>query len=34
VSLEMSVDLTDEYSVTVNSEELFGTMEYVTIDEL
>jgi len=34
VSLNMSVVLTDEYDVPVNSEELIGTMEYLTTDEM
>jgi hypothetical protein len=30
VSLQMSVVITEEYKVTVNSEELIGTTEYLT----
>jgi hypothetical protein len=30
-SLETSVIMTDDYNVTVNSEELIGTAEYLTL---
>jgi len=31
VSLQMSVALTEEYNVMVNSENLIGTTEYLTL---
>ena len=31
VSLQMSVALTEEYNVMVNSEKLIGTTEYLTL---
>jgi hypothetical protein len=31
VTLQTSVVLTEEYNVTVNSEELIGTTEYLTL---